>query len=471
MSQDVGVQVPPPVPFLGFAQFQIKFKMSEVQIKNVLDGELKKTYEIIIPNDLVEGKINHVVYDAQKNYGQKGFRRGKVPASVIKDQYSKSIMMQESEKIINETIGKIVEDGDLKLALRPNLDLKDFKEKEDIKCSLVLELFPEVPTIEIEKIKITKIAAKIADNEIQDELDRLLKTVANWNEKDGKAKKGNAVNIDYVGKIDDVEFEGGSAKDHQLELGSKSFIDDFEDQLIGKRKGDEVKVKVRFPKEYHNDKFADKKAVFQVKINSVLEVEMPETTDGFIKEKFKVDNLAKLKEKAENDLRGRNEIISENIFKKEAIDFLNKKYDFDITEGLIEEELKKAWDKIEEELKTNPDKFKNDKEKRKAKDSQREKSTKHIRTGIIMSDLIKKNNIAVTDEDIDQELDKRCAQFPGQEELFKNYYKSNPQMLDSIKGPLLEKKIMDLILAKAVVKHKNYSIKDLEKEYKKVYKD
>lgn len=445
--------------------------MSSIKIENTLNEALKKKYQITIPQKFIEVKIDDVVRKAQKNYRQNGFRPGKVPNKVIKDQYGKSILLQEAEKIINESIQNIIKENDLKLALRPKVDLKDFNEQEDIKCDLEVELLPEVPTINLEKIKLTKFSAKISDKEIEEELQKTLKNkISNWAEKEGKAKKGDAVNIDYIGKINDVEFEGGTAKDYQLELGSKSFIDDFEDQLVGKKKGDDVRVKVRFPKDYQQDKFADKKAIFEVKINKVLKIEMPEINDEIIKENFKLDNLETLKEKVKNNLEEGRRIISENIFKKEAFDFLNKKYDFEVTTGLIDLEFKKHWDKVEKELKENPDKFKNEKEKKKAQNTQRENSIKDIRTGFILSAIIEQNKIEASQEDIDANINKKSAQFPGQEELFKKYYQENKELLNNVKGEIVEQKIVNLILEKSNIKNKNVSIKDLEKEHKKVYK-
>ena len=446
--------------------------MSEITTENILNESLKKKYKITITKEYINKKVNSIVGEAQVNYRQKGFRPGKVPDKLIKSQYGVSILAQEAEKIINQEIQNLIKENDLKLALRPKVDLKELKENQNVECELEVEVLPELPNIDLEKIKITKFSAKISDKEIEAELQKTLKNkLANWSQKDAKSKKGDAVNIDYIGKIDNIAFEGGSAKDHQLELGSKSFIDNFEDQLTGKKKGDAVKVKVKFPKDYQQSKFAGKAAIFEVKINNILEIEMPEITDALIKENFKLDNLEALKNKVQNSLEEGGKIISENIFKKELFDLLNKKYDFSITEGLVDLEFKKHWDQVEKELKDNPDKFKNEKEKKKAQETQRENSTKDIRTGFILSAIVEQNKIKASPEDIDANISKKAKQFPGQEELFKKYYKENKSMLSNIESEIVEKKIVDLILEHSNIKHKSTSIKDLEKEHKKLYKN
>ena len=295
----------------------------EVQINNIADSKLKKEYKIIVPQDLIDSKVNEYIEKVRGNFNLKGFRKGQVPAKVVKEKYGKSILAEESDKLINDTIKKIVTDNDLKLALSPKVDVKEFKENIDLEISATFELYPEVPEIDLQKIKVTKREPIINQSDVDESFEKLLKFYRKWEPKaEGeKAKKDDSVDIDYVGKIDDKEFEGGSAKNHRLELGSKSFIDNFEDQLVGKRKGDEVKVKVKFPKEYHKDEFAGKPAIFEVKINDVLSASMPEIDDKFIKDNFGLDNKEKLEEAVKKQVEDSYKDVKTNLFKKELFDF------------------------------------------------------------------------------------------------------------------------------------------------------
>ena len=443
--------------------------MSEVQIKNTLDKKLKKTYQIVVPYSLIESRINHIVEDVRKNYKLDGFRKGQVPANIIKQKYESSIMAEESEKIINETSKKIINDNNLKLALSPKVEVKTFEPKKDFEYSVTMEIFPSVPEIELNKIKIVKKEAEIGKAEIAEFIAKITKYHRKWESKnDGqnegyKARTGDAVNIDYVGKIDKEIFEGGSAKGHQLELGSKSFIDNFEEQLVGKKAGDEVRVKVKFPKEYHNAKFAGKAAEFEVKINEILTGKDPELNDEFVKTNFGLENLAKLEEIAKQQVEGNYKAASRNFFKKDLFDFLNKKYDFDLPEGLVEEQFKNVWAEVEEELKENPDKFKNDKEQEKAKEEKRKFAERMIRNGIILSDLSEKNKLTVTNNDLIEEVNKKARQFPGQEKMVAQYYQKNPDAIQSLRGQILEEKAIDFILEKSAIEIKKISVKDFDK--------
>jgi len=442
----------------------------EVIIKNTFDKKLKKEYHITIPNQLFESKISDYIKTIRPKFSLKGFRKGQVPDAVIKEKYGQSIMADESDKIISDTLKKIVKDNDLKLAMSPKIDIKSFVPQKDIELTIALELYPTVPEVDLNKIKITYRNAEITTSDIDDSLNKLLKFYRKWdkNETAGyKAKIGDSVNIDYVGRIDKKEFEGGSAKGYQLELGSKNFIDDFEEQLVGKRSSDEVKVKVKFPKDYHNAEFAGKAAEFEVKINEILNAQNPEVNDDFIKNNFGLEDKSKLEEAIKQQIEGSYQDIAKNLFKKELFDFLNKKYDFDLPEGLVEEQTNNLWAEVEQELKTNPDKFKSDKEKAKEKDKKREVAIRMIRCGMILSDLAQKNKVEASNDDINKEISKIFAKFQGQEKAVMEFYQKNPNAIQQLKGSIIEEKTVDFITNQPSIDKKKTSLKDLDKLWQK----
>lgn len=443
--------------------------MSQIQIKNILDKKLKKDYQISVPYSLIDKRIDVEVFNIQKTYKLKGFRAGQVPLNIIKQKYGNSIMAEESEKIINEVSRQIVEENKLKLALAPKVTVDIFEPQKDFEYKVSLEIFPEVPQIDLSKLKLIKREVEVTKKDIDEATAKVIDNNKEWEKQPDstKAKKGDAVNIDYVGKIDDKEFAGGSAKGYQLELGSKSFIDDFEDQLVGKRAGDDAKVKVKFPKEYHSVEFAGKKAVFDVKVNSVLTKKEIKVTDEFVKEKFGVENVAQFEEEIKKQISANYDAMARNLFKKELFEVLNKKFEFELPEGLVDEQLERIWAEVEQEKKQNPEKFKNEKEEKKAKEEKRKIADKMVRSGIIFSNISQNNKITVVDQDIMAEINKKAAYFPGQEAMVAQYYQKNPQAIQEIRGLLLEEKVVDFILEKADIETKKISLKDLEKELNK----
>lgn len=441
----------------------------EVKVKNVFDKKLKKDYQIIVPQQLIEARINGSVAEIRKTLNLKGFRKGQVPHDVIKQKYGQSIFADESDKIVSEQVNKIIKDNKLKIALQPKVDLKTFDANKDLECLVSFEIFPEVPEINLDKIKVVKREVELGASDLNEGVNKLLKFYRKWNQQDAsyKAKLGDAVNIDYVGRIDKKEFEGGAAKGHQLELGSKSFIDDFEEQLVGKRAGDEVKVKVKFPKEYHSAEFAGKAAEFEVKVHHVLSAEMPELTDEFLKNSFGIENKEKFDEAIKKQLHDSYEDIARNLFKKELFDFLNKKYDFDLPLGLVEEQVANLWKETEEELKHNPEKFKNEKEKEKAKNEKREIAERMLRCGIILSELANLHKIEASNDDINKELQKILMRFPNQEKAVLDYYQKNRGAVQQLRGTIIEEKVIDFIIKNPSTDKKKTAIKELDKLWQK----
>jgi trigger factor len=458
---------------VGFGNInKIKFTM-EARIKNTHDKKLRKDFELILPKELVNKKIDEYIEKIKGTFNINGFRKGQVPVHVIKEKHGSAIMIDEVEKLISENIKKIVDDNKIKLALQPKVDLKKIEMGQDVEINLIMELFPEVPEIDIKKIKITKREIEIAEIELADELKRFAKYFCTWDKQDAgyKAKLHDAVKIDYVGRVDKKEFDGGSAKDYQLELGSKSFIDDFEEQLVGKKAGDELTVKVKFPKDYRVEDLAGKSAEFEVKIHEVLTAKLPEINDEFTKNNLGIENKKTLEENLKKELEKRNEEMCFDAFKIELFDFLNKKYDFDLPTGMVDEQTNIMWREIEEELKTNPQKFKNDKEKEKAREVKEELAKKMIRCGIILSKICEQNKIELSKEDFDKEIAKVLARFPGQEKQVIEYYQKNPQIIENIRLTAIETKAINFVMNQESIEKKKNNFKDFEKFYNKLLEE
>jgi trigger factor len=444
----------------------------EVKTKIITNKNLKKDYQFSVTRAFVSSKVDEYIEKIKKNVNLDGFRKGKVPTAIIKEKFGASIMSDECEKIVNEQVKNIIKNNDFKLALQPKVDIKNLSALDsDLEFTASFELFPEVPEIDFDKIKVVKKEVEISESDVSDAISKLAKFHCKWNvveDSQYKAKLGDAANIDYVGKIDKKEFDGGSANSYQLELGSKNFIDDFEEQLVGKRSGDAVRIKVKFPKNYHNQEFQGKSAEFDVKINNVLTAEFPKITDEFIKNTFGVEHKQRLEEILKKQIENNYNQISCDAFKKELFDFLNKKYDFDLPEGMVDEELNRLWSQVEEELKSNPTKFKNEKEKKKAKNEQRKIAEKMIRCGIVISEIAKRNKIESTNDDINKEIGKIFTKFAGQEKNIIDFYQKNPSAISSLKSKIIEEKTVDFIAQKNSVEKKKMSTKEFDKMLKKM---
>lgn len=439
--------------------------MSDIQIRNILDTKLKKAYQIIVPFGIIDKKIDIYINKIKGNYSQDGFRKGHVPEKIIKDKYAPSIMAEESEKIINENIKKLIEEKEYSLAVSPKIDIKDFEYGSDFQYDITFEILPEIPKIDFDKIKIAKKELELCEKDIDEEIQKNISTLKDWSEKKegSKVEDGDQVYIDYVGKIDDKEFEGGKAENHHLEIGSNSFIDTFEKQLIGAKIGDNILVKVQFPKEYHKAEFANAKAEFDVKINKIMIGKEPKLTDELVQQKFQAKDISDFKEVISNKISGEYKNLSNILFKAQLTEYLNKKFNIELPESMLTERFDKIWPEIEK--KDFPKGFANNKEKTKSQEKYKKDLEKHLRVSLIFNAIAKRNKITITDEDVSNSVSEKAKMFPGNEEMFKNFYMQNKEMLNQIQNEIFDSKILTLFEEKIQIKYKKASLKELEKDY------
>lgn len=420
-------------------------------IKKISDKNLELEYEIIVPLDEFNQEINKELEKQQKTLKIDGFRKGKVPLNVIKNKYSALVLSETAENLVEKTINQIIDENKYNLISRPKIEVKVLEMNKDFEFKATLNLFPEIPEIKYEKIKLKKQVAEVNDDEMNKAKDRILKNFAKWTEqdKDYVSKIGDKVKIDFLGKLKGEPFEGGKAENYELELGSKSFIDTFEDQLVGKKAGDEVEVKVTFPKNYHSEKLAGQPATFDVKIHSVSTAEKQELTDEFVKENLGLESVEKLNEAINKELTSLYTKTTKNKLKDDVFEWLKKNVKVELPKNIVEEEFNRQWAQVEKELKNNPNKFKDDKEKDKKKKEVEQNAEDSIKLGLILSEIGKKNNIQVQEAEVIEEIRQRAAAMPGQEQMIVDFYLKNKPALNQITGSLLEDKVVDFIASKA----------------------
>ena len=320
-----------------------------MKVENVVEKDLKREYNVVVPANDIDEKINTKLQSISKTVKVPGFRPGKVPLNIVKNKYGKDVMGEVLQDVVAETSRNALEEKKIRPAYQPKIEITKFDEGADLEYKISLEIMPDVPDLEYDKIKIKKLSADIGDKDIDELISNLAKQQPNFSPISGdrKTKNGDAVLIDFKGFVDGVAFDGGEAQGHQLVLGSNSFIPGFEDQLVGKSKGDDVKVEVKFPEDYHNKELAAADSIFEVKIHDILEEQESEINDDFAK-KIGFESLDKLKELVQNQLKSDGEMMSRVLAKKDLFDALDDKLSFDLPEELVESEMKMVVDQLKQ---------------------------------------------------------------------------------------------------------------------------
>jgi trigger factor len=432
---------------------------------------LSREFRVNIPAGELAAKLSAKIQEIQPQVQLKGFRPGKVPTAHIKKMFGKSLMGEIVQNALEETSQKALDEKSLRPAARPSIQLNSPAEKvvngeADLEFDMQVEVMPEFTPADVSDIEVERMVATATDQEIEDALKRLAEGNKSYEAKEegAAAEKGDAVVIDFVGKIDDVAFDGGSAEGQTLVLGDGRFIPGFEDQLIGAKAGDDVAVKVSFPDNYQVDTLKGKPAVFDVKVKEVKAPKLPELNDEFA-QSLGLPDMAKVREAIKAQLDGELAQASRQQVKRVLLDALDERHSFDLPPMMVKAEFDQIWAQLEEEKKNDrlseEDKAKTDDE---LKAEYEKIAQRRVRLGLLLAEIGRRDNLDITNEELAGALRQEASRYPGQEKAVIEFYRSNPNALAQLRAPIYEEKVVDLILGKAKVTDKTVTREELMKE-------
>ena len=413
---------------------------------------LRTSLSIVVDKKTIQKKIDERLVELQSEISLKGFRPGKVPASVIKNQFGKAVYGDVIDKLLKESSAKAIEEKKIKVAGQPKIDLKTFGEGKDLNYILEIDSLPDVKLKSFENFKATEYMVK-ADSKL---IDERLKEIANRhkhfeNKKDGeKAKTGDQVIFDYSATVDGNKFEGSEGKNVQIELGKDLFLKGFDKQLVGARKNETKNVESILPSNHPKKELANKKTKFECKILNIKKPKETLINDEFAKHMGAKD-LVDLKILIEKQLSSQYKQALDSITKKEILDQLEKSHSFDLPKNLVDNELGIMTQNLKKE------------EKDKHKDANEKLAKSRIKLGLLLNEYGEKNNLKVGEEEIKGEIQKQIRGMPGQEKMVMEYYQKNPQAAQSLKSALYEDKIIKLLKSKIKLTSKTLSTSEAEK--------
>ncbi len=413
---------------------------------------LGKDIKVIVDKKTMDSYLEERYEEIRKNYTLKGFRPGKAPREILKRQFGEAIMGEVLDKVLKDTSAKALEENKIRPATQPKIDLKKYGEGKELEYVMTVTELPEIDTKQIQNIKFDEYKVKIDKKYTDERINQIAKSQNNFQDANTnhKSTKDNLVVFDYTAKSEGKDFKGNEGKNTQLILGKDLFIKGFDDQLIGVKKNDTKKVEVVLPENFPEKEFANKKAIFECKILNVKINHEVKVNDEFAKNlgAKDLDGLKDLISKQINDeYKNSLDIISKN----QILDQLNKVKIDDIPKELIDQEIKVMSQGLpEEEVKS----------KNKELETQ---AKKRIKTGLILNEFGQKNNINVTEQELNMEIQKQFQMMPGQEKMVKEYYEKNPSAIASLRGSIYEEKIISEIKKQAKANKKDISKEEAEK--------
>ena len=390
----------------------------------------------------------------------KGFRKGKAPVSFLKKMYGKGVMGEIVQEIVAETSQKAFSERDLQPATSPNPQFHSDMDaviagKADLEYDVHAEILPTFEPMDVSTLKLTRMVAEVPEADVDEALQKIAEQQTTYAARDAKekAQDGDMVNIDFVGRVDGEEFEGGKGEKVDLVLGSGSFIPGFEDQLAGVKAGDETKVEVTFPEDYGAETLAGKEAVFDV---TVYEVKAPEDVaiDDELAKKVGLDNLdalkARLTERIEEDYKK----LSRGHLKRALLDKLDDAHDFDLPSGMVDAEFEQIWRQVEAAERDEEDKDKSEDE---LKAEYRKIAERRVRLGLVLAEIGKKADVQVPQDELQREMINTARAYPGQEREVLEFYQKNPAAVQQLRAPLFEEKVVDYIFERAEIDEQTVS--------------
>ncbi|RYE06246.1 MAG: trigger factor [Rickettsiaceae bacterium] len=433
------------------------------ELKNEgLDLHVQVKIPLSVMNEQIESEITKIATTARI----KGFRTGKVPLSTVERMYGNSIRNDVLENQVGFAIKQVSEINKIETATKPKIENFQAKPHSDVEFLVKFERIPEIDIPDLTKIAISKPVLKITETEVKE---RILK-IAQFNRtfsKESKAKiaQGDQVTLDAIGYVDGKAFDGGKLQAHKLIIGSKSFIDNFEDQLIGKKKGEEVVVKVMFPAQYHAANLANKAAEFNVTILAIHKADPIEINQEYA-EKLRMESVEALEQKVKKDIEAEFTESIHTMMKMELFDQLEAMLDFDVPSSLVEKENQILKLQTEQVRETDLD-FK-DKSEEEFNSYYNKLSFRRIRIGLLIAKYVKNKNLHIEQEDIQEAVIAQAKNFPGKEMAIIEYYSKHPKALEDLKGPILEEKgVKHMFDHEVKIEEKEFSVKQFEQYLEK----
>lgn len=440
-----------------------------MQVTETLNEGLKREIKIVVPARDLEEKLNERLDHTKGKIKLNGFRPGKVPAGYLRKMYGKSFMAEILNEIVSDAPRSILADRGERSAMQPQIDI-DEDEKildgtADFVFSVKYEVLPKFEIKDFEHIEITREIAAIPEQEIDDQVKRVLSSTRNYSLKDGPAEEGDRVTIDYFGKLAGVPFEGGAGNDAQLILGSKQFIPGFEEQLVGAKAGDRKIISVKFPDNYSAVHLAGRDAEFDITVKAVSQSDEFKIDDEAA-QKVGLESLERLREVVRGQIESQYGSMTRQKIKRQILDALDADYDFEIPEGLVEIEFNNIWAQVNDDLKKAGRSFEDEGvTEEQAREEYRVLAQRRVRLGLVLSEIGMNVGVTVSEDELKAAVFDQVRQYPGQEKEIMDFFRNTPEAVANLRAPIFEEKVIDHLLARIKVIDKEVTVEELMKEY------
>src|SRR5690554_921140 len=436
-----------------------------MQIVEKTNEGLKRAYTVKIPAKEIEARIDAEVKKVAPQVRMPGFRPGKVPANLIKKMHGEALHSDAFNASVRESVDSLMKEKKLRPALQPKVDLQpDYKQGQDAELTVELEVLPEIEAPEIEGPKLEKLTVPVVNEALDEALERLASGQKSYTDapKSKKAAEGDQLIIDFVGRVDGKEFEGGKAEGTPLVIGAGRFIPGFEEQLTGTKAGETKTIQVTFPADYPAAELKGKDAEFDVTVQKV-QVEGETKIDDEFAKSLGLEGLDKLKELVKAQLEQETAGLTRTQMKRQLLDKLAADHDFPVPQTMVDAEFEQIWRQLEAEIAREDDPEAGLKEIEAEKDDYRRIAERRVRLGLLLSEIGQKNGVEVTSQEMGMLIQQAAQQYRQEDrERFVEYVRGDAMAQAQLRAPLYEDKVVDFLFDKAEVTEREVTREELE---------
>ncbi|WP_066555625.1 trigger factor [Croceicoccus bisphenolivorans] len=436
-----------------------------MQISETKNDGLARAYAVKIPASEIDSRISAEVKRIAPQVRMPGFRPGKVPANLVKKMHGEAIHADALQAVVRESVDKVMAENKLRPAMQPAVSLGEgYEQGKDAEVTVELEVLPEIEAPAIDGLKLEKLTVPVSDDEVMEAVERIAGQQKSFKAaaKTKKAAEGDQLIIDFTGKLDGVEFEGGKAEDAALEIGSGRFIPGFEEQLIGAKTGEEKTITVTFPADYQAEHLKGKEATFDIVVKEVKVATETKVDDEFAKN-LGLEGLDKLKELLKGQLEQETAGLTRTQMKRQLLDQLAAGHDFAVPPTMVEAEFEQIWNQLTQEAAREEDPEAALKEIEGEKDDYRRIAERRVRLGLLLSEIGQANGVEVSNQEMQMLMAQAAQQYrPEDRERFMEYVRNEPMAAAQLRAPLYEDKVVDFLFDKADVTEREVTKDELQ---------
>jgi len=436
-----------------------------MQTVETLNEGLKRAYTLTISAKDIDARVETEVKRVAPQVRMPGFRPGKVPANLIRKMHGEALAQDALNSAVQEGVQTLISDNKLRPAMQPAVELDEgYAPGKDAEVKVSLEVLPEVPTPAIDGLKLERLTVASVDEEVDAAVNRFVSQQKSFEDalEGHPAVEGDLVVMDFVGKVDGEEFEGGSGTGMSVELGSGRLIPGFEEQLEGVKAGESRTLNVTFPEDYNVEYLKGKPAIFEVKVTQIRTPKEAVADDEFAKS-LGLEGIGQLRDllkgQVEQELNG----LTRTYMKRKLLDQLAAAHDFEVPPSMVEAEFGQIWRQLEHEASHEADPAAALAEMEKDREDYRKIAERRVRLGLLLSEIGQQNGVEVTQQEMQRLVLQAAQQYnPKDRERFIQYVQQDPMAAAQLRAPLYEDKVVDFLFEKAEISERAVTRAELE---------